>query len=92
MRRFTAENIEAKIRERIIARFGKDHPIKLAIFRPTPITMVGCQNPEYHPEVILIDFMFDEIIAHIPVWDLVPTENDMTEYETIDITNLTIKF
>lgn len=90
MYKFTAENIEAKIRERITARFGDQHPIKLALFLPTPITTVGWEFPVYYPQVILIDFMFNEIIAHIPVWDLVPTEYEMTS--EIDIMPLNIKF
>ena len=100
----TQEEIELKysdeaIREKIIAKikrkFGKNHKIKVAIYKP--VSEYNDEGYDYNPLLILIDENFEEVDHNINVEDLVPSYDDQNDYgeetgDIIEVDNITIKF
>lgn len=76
--KWTPTATEKKLRAKVLAHFGPNHPIKLAIFKA---------NSEYNDEgyshnarLILIDDKFNEVEHKLSTDDLVPDDDEQDEY------------
>ena len=84
--------IENKLRELIINKFGENHKIKLAIFKP--VTAYNDEEYDFTPTLILIDNEFNEVDHELNLYHLVPTYKEQNSLydEEINVNDITIKF
>lgn len=94
--RFSPENIKEQIVKKVNKAFGKDHNVKIALFKA--ISEYNDEYDNYNPILILIDKDYNEIEHNISTWDLVPSEEEQWEYseendyDTLSIEDITVKF
>lgn len=94
--KFSPEKLSEKIKAKVNKAFGKDHNIKMAIFKA--ISEYNDEYDNYNPVLILIDKDFNEVEHNITPWDLVPDEEEQwkyaeeNDYEPLTVDDLTIKF
>lgn len=77
--KYSKENVEKELRERIISKFGENHNIKLALFKPQD--NYNDEYMDYEANLILIDNDFNEIEHKIQIYDLVPDNDEEYELE-----------
>lgn len=93
---FSKENIEKEIRQKIVYKFGENHNIKLALFKPESNYDDEWNN--WDANLILIDKDYNEIDhtinadSFLPDYDQESELHEETGEYYFDIEDITIKF
>jgi len=93
--KFSPENIKKEIISRIETEFGKEHGIKVALFKA--VSEYNDEVDNYAPLLILIDKNYTEIEHKIRLKGLYPTQEEQyNAYDEINgllsVSDITINF